>query len=131
MFKPFHVCFLLLMINSSIHAQTPSPPQTLPTTRPRIINSPEILPDHRVTFRILAPKSSDISISGDFGPSQKLSKADDGLWSITIGPLTPDLYSYSFSIDSVKTIDPRNPSVKPGIAGLDNTVFIQIGRAHV
>src|SRR5215208_3771179 len=57
-------------------------PTTNPTTRPaqRNIISPEILPDHRVTFRINAPKASDVSINGDFlERSQKLTKDDSGL----------------------------------------------------
>ncbi len=96
-----------------------------PTTRPgRVVNSPEVSADHKVTFRIVAAKAADVSVGGDFGAGQKLTKGEEGLWSVTVGPLTPDLYSYSFTIDGVKTIDSRNPNTKPGIAGLDNTVFV-------
>ncbi|HEV8292204.1 MAG TPA: alpha/beta hydrolase-fold protein, partial [Tepidisphaeraceae bacterium] len=103
-------------------------PTTAPTTRTARGNivSPEILPDHRVTFRINAPKASDVLISGDFVQGgTKLTKGENGLWSVTVGPLTPDLYSYSFYVDSIKTIDISNPNIKQGIASLDNTFFVE------
>jgi enterochelin esterase-like enzyme len=79
----------------------------------------EVGADHSVTFRIYAPKAEAVTVSGDFGRGE-LKKDDRGLWSVTVDPLTPDFYSYSFSVDGVKTLDARNPMFKPGIAGLDS-----------
>jgi dipeptidyl aminopeptidase/acylaminoacyl peptidase len=97
-----------------------------PTPNDRLI-SPEVLSDHRVTFRIYAPKASEVTLRGDwmtgFEPV-KLSKNREGIWSITVGPLVPDLYSYSFTVDGVKTLDPKNASVKQGVSSLDNMVFL-------
>ena len=88
--------------------------------------SPEVHPDHKVTFRIRAPKASEVTLRGEWmtGPAEKLAKNDDGLWSITVGPLTPDFYSYAFSVDGVKTLDPRNAAVKQGVSSLDSMVFV-------
>jgi len=89
--------------------------------------SPEVLPDHRVTFRVQAPKASEVTLRGDWMEgvaSQKLAKDDQGIWSLTIGPLVPDFYSYSFTVDGVKTLDPRNATVKQGISSLDNMFFV-------
>ncbi len=97
-----------------------------PQRGPTIV-SPEVLPDHRVTFRIQAPKASEITLRGDWmegTASEKLSKDDKGLWSATVGPLVPDFYSYTFTVDGVKTLDPRNPMIKQGITGLDNMFFV-------
>jgi enterochelin esterase family protein len=102
-------------------------PTTAPTTRPAMRNiiSPEILSDRRVTFRINAPKASDVVIAGDFlQGNQKLTKDETGLWSVTVGPLTPDLYSYNLTVDGVSTIDPRNANIKQGVASLSNTFFV-------
>jgi enterochelin esterase family protein len=52
--------------------------------------------------------------------SGKLAKDDKGVWAITVGPLVPDFYSYSFTVDGVKTIDPKNASIKQGVTSLDN-----------
>ena len=35
-------------------------------------------------------------------------KDADGVWSVTIGPLAPEIYAYNFTIDGIKTIDPGN-----------------------
>ncbi len=99
-------------------------PRREPTPNDRLV-SPEILADHRLTFRLYAPKASDVIVRGDFGADMKLTKDDKGVWSATVGPLTPDLYSYTFSVDGVKTLDPKNATIKPGIGSVDNMVFVR------
>ncbi len=37
-----------------------------------------------------------------------------GLWTITVGPIEPEIYNYNFTVDGVRTIDPENPNVKTG-----------------
>ena len=36
------------------------------------------------------------------------------MWSITVGPVAPEIYAYNFTIDGIKTIDPGNYAVKTG-----------------
>jgi enterochelin esterase family protein len=88
--------------------------------------SPEVHPDKKVTFRISAPKAAEVTVRGDWmtGAPEKLTKDDKGVWSVTLGPLTPDYYSYAFTVDGVRTLDPRNPTIKQGIASLDNMFFL-------
>jgi len=38
---------------------------------------------------------------------------NEGLWTITLDPLEPDIYGYSFSVDGLTLVDPANPWVKP------------------
>ncbi len=107
------VAALALLISSGAIAQTPT------------LVSPEVMPDRRVTFRIDAPKATEVSIAGDWvthgralaGP---LAKDDSGVWSITLGPFVPDFYSYSFSVDGVRTLDPKNAWIKPGVVNISN-----------
>jgi enterochelin esterase-like enzyme len=116
------VCSLLLAGLSLSASGQPAAAQRAANFR-----SPEIAPDHRVTFRIVAPKASEVILRGDWmtgGSGEKLTKDDQGLWSVTVGPLTPDFYSYSFSVDGVKTIDPRNATIKQGITSVDSMVFV-------
>jgi enterochelin esterase family protein len=82
-----------------------------------------------VTFRIYAPKASDVTISGDWisqglGTGGELEKDAQGIWSITVGPLPADVYSYAFTVDGVKTLDPKNAAIKQGIRGVDNMFFL-------
>ena len=93
------------------------------------LKSTEVLPDFRVVFRIYAPKASAVTLSGDFatqgrGTAGPMQKDDDGVWSLTVGPLIPDIYSYTFNVDGVRTVDPRNPMVKVGVSNLESMFFL-------
>lgn len=77
--------------------------------------SPDVHPDRRVTFRIRAPKASEVSLLGDWmDPNKPESMARDerGLWSITAGPLDPGIAIYNFSVDGLAIPDPVNPRLK-------------------
>ncbi len=91
--------------------------------------SPEVLPDHRVVFRIHAPKAAEVSVTGDWvaqgrGTGGPLQKDDRGVWSLTVGPLVPDFYTYTLTVDGVRTSDPRNPLVKTGTSSLENILVV-------
>ncbi len=82
---------------------------------PARTGSPEIGPDRRVTFRLSAPKASEVLVSGEFmAGSKALEKNAEGVWSATVGPIDPEIYYYNFTVDGVRTLDPGNPQVKSG-----------------
>jgi enterochelin esterase-like enzyme len=82
---------------------------------PPAVVSPDVSADRRVTFRLRAPGANDVQIAGEFMQGSKpLVKGEDGVWSLTIGPLDPEIYHYTFSVDGVRTIDPGNAIVKTG-----------------
>jgi enterochelin esterase family protein len=89
-------------------AQEPAQAQARPAV------SPEVHPDRRVTFRLRAPRASAVALLLGGRQPQPLTKDAAGLWSITIGPVEPDLYSYVFTVDGLRTLDLGNPSVKIG-----------------
>src|SRR5579859_2957829 len=105
-----------LRVSGQIQRREPTPNDTLKST--------EVGPDHKVTFRIYAPKAGEVSIDGDFGPGGKMTKDDQGVWSLTVGPLVPDIYSYTFTVDGVRTVDPKNPMVKQGVARVDSMFMV-------
>jgi len=109
----------------SVSAQAQAQAQRREPTPNDTLKSPEVLPDNRVTFRIYAPKASEVSLTGDWitqgrGAGGNLEKNADGVWSITVGPLPPDFYSYALTVDGVKTLDPKNAIIKQGVSSLDN-----------
>ena len=116
---------VLLLVAASAPAAAQFP-QRQPTPNDTL-RSTDVLPDHKVAFRIYAPKASEVTLTGDWqvpGGPVKLAKDDQGVWSVTVGPLAPDLYSYSFTVDGVRTLDPKNPSIKPGISSVDSLFFL-------
>jgi enterochelin esterase family protein len=75
--------------------------------------SPDVNADGHVTFRILAPNARAVTVNGiRHLPDQPMTRDDSGLWSATVGPLVPDVYSYVFSIDGAKVTDPHNRQIK-------------------
>jgi enterochelin esterase family protein len=88
--------------------------------------SPEILPDKRVTFRLLAPKATEVLLNGnwDNGRNIKMTKDDQGIWSVTVDPLGEQLWGYSFSVDGVKVLDPGDGEYQRDGARYDNLLMI-------
>ncbi|MDF1576487.1 MAG: alpha/beta hydrolase-fold protein [Bacteroidales bacterium] len=88
--------------------------QEAPWMRNRVV-SPELHNDNSVTFRIFSPDAEKITISGNWmdgrGASQALIKNDTGLWTLTVGPLEPEIYTYSFSSHGIRFLDPANTLV--------------------
>jgi len=89
-----------------------------------VVVSPEVLPDHRVTFRILAPQAETVGLrGGDIpqlagggrgappNPGPTFTKGENGVWEATVGPINPGAYRYTFVVNGVPVMDPRNPSV--------------------
>jgi len=87
--------------------------------RPFMANtiSTEVDNNQMVTFRLNAPNAEEVQVNGTFlrdiesdGPIP-LVKGEDGLWSITVGPVTPEIYKYHFVLDGVRIVDPANTLV--------------------
>ena len=113
-FAPF-----VFVVLAGIAAAQPAPPAQAGRggrgAAPPAIKSYEVMPDRSVTFRLRAPQATDVKISGDFLQGSKdMQKAEDGVWSVTLGPLHPAIYSYSFTVNGVRMIDPVNPMLQTG-----------------
>jgi enterochelin esterase-like enzyme len=79
-----------------------------------VVPSPRVEADRRVTFRVRAPEAVNVALMSDFQDETPLAKGDDGMWSLTVGPLSPDIYYYNFVVDGVRTFDPGNSEAKIG-----------------
>jgi enterochelin esterase family protein len=84
--------------------------------QPPQVTSPEVQPDRRIVFRILAPKAEKVALmAGDIlnlpkgGP--EFVKDEKGIWSTTVGPVDPGAYRYRFVVDGVAVVDPRNAAI--------------------
>ena len=58
---------LASLATPGVAAQAPQPQQRRPPTPNDTLKSTEVAPDHKVTFRIYAPKADEVSVGGDFG----------------------------------------------------------------
>ena len=76
--------------------------------------SPEVRDDHTVIFRVKAPDAKSVQLTGSMFVGKEarkrvdFTKGDDGVWTLTLGPLTPEIYFYYIIIDGVQNIDANN-----------------------
>ena len=78
--------------------------------------SPEVRDDRTVTFRLRAPRAQEVLLSAPticagLGIPVKpwpFVKGEDGLWTLTIGPVPANMYVYKLTIDGVSVPDPNN-----------------------
>src|SRR5688572_15089644 len=88
--------------------------------------SPLIETNRQVRFRLRAPEAKTVTLTGDFLADTLLNQDASGLWSVTVGPVQPDIYFYSFLIDGVRTVDPGNPNVKIGFTTSTVTSLLEV-----
>ena len=91
--------------------------------------SPEVHPDRTVTFRFRAPQATQVQLVGEIlqgkGP-QAMIKDEAGLWTVTIGPVPPEIWIYNFRVHGVDVTDPSNPAVKPVPPGFAMSSFVEV-----
>src|SRR5215471_2909744 len=90
--------------------------------------SPEVQADRHVAFRIYAPQAQNIRLTGSDipgnGQGAALTKGENGVWEVTLGPIEPGAYRYNFNVDGVAVIDPRNPSISESNNNVWSLVYI-------
>jgi len=91
------------------------------------VKSPEVGADQRVTFRLRAPNARDVAVAIG-GKRLPMQKDEQGLWSLTTDPMTPDIYTYSFVVDDATMNDPSNRQAQTSFNGFQ-TIFMVPGPA--
>lgn len=111
------VAFALLITTADAQPARPGSPFYEDTAN--IPVSPELHPDHKVTFRLFAPKATEVLLMGSPGILEvikkptPLTRAANGVWSLTVGPLAPGFYTYGYAIDGgLRMPDPANPNLE-------------------
>jgi enterochelin esterase-like enzyme len=110
---------LFLVAQTSV-AQPPPPSSAQPPSPAADpLQSPEVHPDRRITFRLRAPRATEVAVAGEWmrpggavNAPQKLTRNAEGVWSVTVGPVDPNIYIYVFQVDGMTISDPLNPLIK-------------------
>ncbi|MDZ7264007.1 MAG: esterase, partial [candidate division KSB1 bacterium] len=102
-------------------------------TRPQItpndtLISPRLLPENRLQFSIYAPEAKTVRlVAGDIpniGGGKELTKLENGVWEVTVGPIDPGAYRYQFNVDGVAVINPRSASISESNMNVWSLVYI-------
>ena len=104
-------CWMAVVLSVLALIAEPSHAQPGGSRGPQV-TSPEVLPDGRVRFRLLAPQADSVSLEspdlGSLESSGALAKNDDGVWELSFGPIDPGAIRYRFNVDGVLIADPTN-----------------------
>src|SRR2546423_743996 len=111
---------LVLLTACALFSQGTSPTEG---TNPRIatpvnaLRSPDVHPDRTVTLRLRASQATAVDVVGEInmgsGP-RHMTKGEDGVWTTTVGPLPPEIWSYNFRVQGIEIPDPSNASRAAG-----------------
>ena len=114
--------------------------------------SPQIETDGRVTFRVLAPNATTVTVGGDINgslipdpgapppepaapgapggrggspPAVTMTKGETGIWSgTTLRRVKPGAWRYTFSIDGATVVDSRNVNVSPNQTQVQSVLYV-------
>ncbi|WP_345240177.1 alpha/beta hydrolase-fold protein [Nibrella saemangeumensis] len=79
-----------------------------------LVVSPQVNADKTITFRYLAPQAKTVELSAQFEKAPvAMTKDAQGVWSVTVGPVKPDIYPYSFRVNGITVMDPANVAFFP------------------
>jgi enterochelin esterase family protein len=80
--------------------------QQLDANRPMLapLVSPQVHDDRTITFRIAAPTAAAVELRFD-GKGYAMNKEEGGVWSATVGPVSPEVYEYSLEIGGARARD--------------------------
>lgn len=124
MTKTFGVLAAIILLSQSARAQQAhvnldwNPHKNTQNLNPygTSLISPEVRDDRTVTFRLRAPEAQKVALTG--GPILlaigkgntpiQFEKGADGVWTLTVGPLKPNMYIYRLVVDGVTVVDPNN-----------------------
>lgn len=104
--------------------QPPEPPAPVPLA-PAPPASPILQPDGTVLFRLAMPNAAkvELDLEGTKDPLA-MTKAADGVWSISVPKLAPQYYSYSFKVDGTDVLDPHNVTLKTSFFSTQNIFLV-------
>jgi enterochelin esterase-like enzyme len=114
----------LLLLAAVISSPGQSQPAPSAPARPALIISPDVGSDGRVTFRLRSPNANEVLLGLEGSKPVPMQKDGSGLWSLTVGPLDPDFYGYSFIADGVTLVDPSNWMMKPNFLYKQSEVHV-------
>jgi enterochelin esterase-like enzyme len=102
--------FLMLILAVAIApAQNPSPAPN-DTLHSVVVNG-----DGTVTFSYFDPRADSVKLGPPDLPEDArkapMKREPNGVWTITVGPIAPGAYRYSFVVNTLNVTDPHNPSV--------------------
>ncbi|MBR2195954.1 MAG: hypothetical protein IJ911_10110 [Salinivirgaceae bacterium] len=117
----FVVLLTAILLAGSVTAQPGGQPQA---------PSPVVNKDNTVTFNYQSKTAQKVEVDVQFAGRHEMKKGDNDVWTITLGPTTPDIYPYCFIVDGLQVMDPQNPEWFPN-EGFKNSLLDMRGDGNL
>ena len=78
--------------------------------------------DGTVTFQYKNDSAKNVMVDVQFAGRKDMTRGADGTWTVTLGPVAPDMYPYCYIVDGVSIMDPENPQYFPN-EGFKNSLL--------
>ena len=78
--------------------------------------------DGTVTFQYKNDSAKTVLVDVQFAGRKEMTRGADGTWTVTLGPVAPDMYPYCFVVDGISIMDPENPQYFPN-EGFKNSLL--------
>ena len=78
--------------------------------------------DGTVTFQYKNEQAKSVLVDVQFAGRKEMTRGADGTWTVTLGPVAPDMYPYCYIVDGVSIMDPENPQYFPN-EGFKNSLL--------
>jgi enterochelin esterase family protein len=98
----------------------------------QVVVSPE-LTEETITFRLIANYATEVGIQASwvgYGV-QPMTKGERGVWSVTMPRPASELYTYTFVVDGISTLDPSNTFVQRDGTRYMSAVLVNGGYADL
>ena len=83
---------------------------------------PRVNGDGTVTFQYKNDSAKVVMVDAQFAGRKEMTRGADGTWTVTLGPVAPDMYPYCFIVDGTSIMDPQNPLYFPN-EGFKNSLL--------
>ena len=87
-------------------------------------------PDNTVTFNYRNNNAKQVQVDVQFAGRKDMTKGENGVWTVTLGPTAPDIYPYCFIVDGNQVMDPQCPEWFPN-EGFKNSLLDMRGDGNL
>ena len=117
--------------------------ETVSAPLPLVYQSPTVLDDGRVQFRICLPGATTVKLissellgipagsSGKAPGGQEMTRDRAGFWSVILGPVEPGTYRYAFAVAGARIPDSQAKVFSQGFSGLSSILDVNGPRVAV
>lgn len=83
---------------------------------------PRINSEKTVTFQYRNDAAKNVMVDVQFAGRNAMTRDANGVWTVTLGPVAPDMYPYCYIVDGVSIMDPENDQYFPN-EGFKNSLL--------